>query len=284
MSSPGPFTAMAPMAEGRNFRSSRRVRLGDVTPTGRVRLDAVARYLQDIAGDDVDDAGISGEAAWVVRRASLEVHHRPEYEDRLDLVTWCSGTGAAWAERRTTVSLAARPVIEASSLWVCLDQAALRPKPLDERFFAVYGQAPQSRPVPSRLRLPANPPADPLANPLTNPLANPPTDPLAEPARVTSTPWPLRGADFDVLGHVNNAVAWAALEEQVSRGHPERLIDRAQVEYRAAIELGARLTVVSADQEGVVGVWLIDGSAVTAVTAVAAVLRLSGPEPAAARA
>lgn len=246
------------------------MRLGDVTPGGHVRLDAVARYLQDIASDDVDDAGISGEAAWVVRRASLDVRHRPQYEDRLELVTWCSGTGAAWAERRTTITLAGRPVIEASSLWVCMDKATLRPKPLDKHFFAVYGQAPQSRPVPSRLRLPADPPAG-----------------------VTARSWPLRRADFDVLGHVNNAVAWAALEEQLSRGRPEprqrpeRFIAQAQVEYRQAIGPGAELTVVSvdkqgadldgADQDGAIGAWLIDASGVTAVSAV---LRLSEPGPA----
>jgi acyl-ACP thioesterase len=255
---------MVPRGEGRSYHASRRVRLGDVTPTGRVRLDAVARYLQDVAGDDVDDAGISGEAAWVVRRTSLEVLDRPKYEDRLDLVTWCSGTGAAWAERRTTISLAGRPVVEASSLWACMDPVAMRPKPLDDRFFSVYHQTPQTRTVPSRLRLPAHPPAG------------------AVPAR-----WPLRRADFDVLGHVNNAAAWVAVEEQVP---PERPVVRAQVEYRQAMQAGtgAELGVVSADlegdQEGMVAVWLLDSpprpdrtGASGGSATVSAVLRLSDP-------
>jgi acyl-ACP thioesterase len=230
---------MVPRGEGRSYHASRRVRLGDVTPSGQVRLDAVARYLQDVAGDDVDDAGISGEAAWVVRRTTLEVLDRPEYEDDVDLVTWCSGTGAAWAERRTTISRAGQPVVEASSLWVCMDPVSMRPKPLDTRFFAVYGQTPQTRTVPSRLRLAAHPPAGSI------------------PQR-----WPLRRADFDVLGHVNNAVAWVALEEHVP---PDRPIVRAEVEYRQAVQAGAgaELGVVSdgldGNQEGVVALWLIDG-------------------------
>ena len=29
-------------------------------------------------------------------------------------------------------------------------------------------------------------------------------------------PWPLRAADFDVSGHVNNAVYWAAVEDAVA--------------------------------------------------------------------
>ena len=278
----GPFTAMVPLAEGRSYHASRRVRLGDVTPAGRVRLDAVARYLQDIAGDDVDDAGISGEAAWVVRRTSLEVRHRPEYEDHLDLVTWCSGTGAAWAERRTTVSMAGRAVIEASSLWVCMDPVTLRPKQLDQRFFAVYGQTPQSRTVPSRLRLPARPPAETTSRPPAETTSRPPSE-------TTSRRWPLRRADFDVLGHVNNAVAWVALEEQVAAHGSARSIVRAQVEYRQAIgssDAGdptdadpTELNVVSLNQDGVVGAWIVDGSGGLEGTAVSAVLRLSNPAP-----
>ena len=42
---------------GRTFTGERIVRLGDVSPAGRLRLDAVARYLQDIATDDAVDAG-----------------------------------------------------------------------------------------------------------------------------------------------------------------------------------------------------------------------------------
>ena len=37
--------------------------------SGRVRLDALARYLQDVAADDVDDAGVEG--AWVMRRMAF---------------------------------------------------------------------------------------------------------------------------------------------------------------------------------------------------------------------
>src|SRR3954451_11967811 len=35
--------------EGRRFVARRAVRLGDASPGGRLRLDAIARYLQDVA-------------------------------------------------------------------------------------------------------------------------------------------------------------------------------------------------------------------------------------------
>ena len=42
-------------ATGRRFTTTRSVRLGDVDPAGLLRLDATARYLQDVATDDADD-------------------------------------------------------------------------------------------------------------------------------------------------------------------------------------------------------------------------------------
>ena len=46
-------------ARGRVFRADRRVHLGDVDASGAVRLEALARFLQDVATDDADDADLS---------------------------------------------------------------------------------------------------------------------------------------------------------------------------------------------------------------------------------
>ena len=46
------------------------MRLGDVDPSGRLRLDAIARYLQDVASDDAADAGL--DTGWVARRTLIE--------------------------------------------------------------------------------------------------------------------------------------------------------------------------------------------------------------------
>ena len=40
---------------GRVYTASRRVRLGDADPGGRLRLDAIARYVQDVSDDDTRD-------------------------------------------------------------------------------------------------------------------------------------------------------------------------------------------------------------------------------------
>ena len=59
---------------GRVYRSQRTIRLADVAVDGRLRFDAMARYMQDVASDDVEDAGAEDELlTWVVRRTLIDV-------------------------------------------------------------------------------------------------------------------------------------------------------------------------------------------------------------------
>src|SRR5947209_18006590 len=99
---PGP-EMMAPSEGGRRFELEMRPGLSDCTPSGRIRLDALARWLQDVAFADVEDAGLADSAVWVVRRARLHVRRFPRFHERFQLATFCSGLGRAWAERRPTI-------------------------------------------------------------------------------------------------------------------------------------------------------------------------------------
>lgn len=219
------------------------MRLGDVGPGGALRLDAIARYLQDVATDDVRDAGVADDHRWVVRRTRVEVVRRPRYEERVELSTWCSGTGAAWAERRTTIAGEHGGRVEAVSLWVSLDPATMRPVALGDRFSDVYGRAAAGRAVKARL-LHALPPGT-----------------------VPGRPWPLRSTDFDVLGHVNNSVAWAAVEDGLASLAPGRRLAAGEVEYREAIEAGATLRLVTQLDGDLLAVWLCDAGGAVALSA-----------------
>ena len=65
-------TVMVPVPErGRRFTAERPVRWGDTDRHGRLRLDALARFLQDVANDDTRDAGFDPFAPWVVRRTTV---------------------------------------------------------------------------------------------------------------------------------------------------------------------------------------------------------------------
>jgi acyl-ACP thioesterase len=140
-----------PEAPGRTFGASRPIRLSDVDETGRLRLDAVARYLQDVAADDVLDAGWApDEHIWVVRRTDLDVRRPFLGDTRVDLLTWCAGTAAAAAARRTTVSGDRGGRIEAEMIWIHLGRD-LQPERLGQRFLAVYGSSAAGRRAVTRL-------------------------------------------------------------------------------------------------------------------------------------
>jgi len=228
-------------ASGRTVVRDRRVRLADVTAVGRLRLDALARYLQDVASDDVDDAGIRG--AWVLRRVVLALGDLPHLGDPVTLTTFCSGAGSRFAERRTTVETSDGAVAEAVALWVYVDSAG-RPVRLEPWFFDLYGEVAGGRAVSSRLRHPR------------------------PPDHAARRPWPLRVTDVDVLDHVNNAVSWAAVEDEVGRRHRGRRIRRAEMEYRGAVDLDDPIELRTEAEPQRLACWLTAGDEVKTSTVV----------------
>jgi acyl-ACP thioesterase len=217
---------------GRRFVATRRVRGRDVSPSARLKLDVLAGFLQDVAGDDVDDVGIIG--AWVLRRVALRFGDLPVYAEEVELATFCSGTGSRWAERRTTVTVGDRVAVEAVAVWVYLDRDG-RPAPLEDWFFDWYGSAADGRTVSSRLRH-----------------GRPAPD-------AHRRPWPLRRTDFDVLGHVNNTASWHAVEEEIARVARGRRLLGAEIEYRAAVDEGDELELVTSLEGDQLWCWLTCG-------------------------
>ena len=139
---------------GRAYKLSRPVRLSDAGPDGVLRLDGVARYLQDVAGDDWADSGLDPRDTWVVRRTALRLADGgrwPALGEMATLTTWCSGAGPAWAERRTDIELDDRLMVEAVALWVPLDSSG-HPLRLGKDFYAVYGDAVAGRRVSGRVQ------------------------------------------------------------------------------------------------------------------------------------
>src|SRR4051812_12892145 len=192
---------------GRVFRSSRRVHLGDVDASGAVRLEALARFLQDVATDDADDADLSeARGVWVLRSSDLEIITAPVYHEAVELATFCSGTGPRWAERRTRLIGDRGALVDTAGLWVFIDRELGRPLSLDDDFHDRYGESAGGRWVRGRL----------LHD--------------APPAEAASRPWSLRTSDFDVLDHVNNARSLEAVEDELVRRLPGRVTRRARIE------------------------------------------------------
>jgi acyl-ACP thioesterase len=191
-------------AEGRAFTSCRVVGGPDVNTGGRLRLDALARYLQEAAEGDLADAGWRGTYTWVVRRCAVDIANYPRLGQRLQVRTFCSGTGPRWAERTTTLTGGggegggAGELARATAVWAAVDRDTGRPCPLGEEFHRIYGASAAGRTVSARLSHPR------------------PPGPPAGPPPAQAAPWPLRVADFDASGHVNNAIYWAAAEDALA--------------------------------------------------------------------
>jgi acyl-ACP thioesterase len=217
----------------RRFTTQRRISLSDTDSIGRLRLDAIARYLQDVASEDWLDAGFDHDShVWVVRRTELTVHEPFRPEDAIDLATWCSGTAGSSAARRYSIRGRAGGSVEAESIWIHLDHD-LRPKRLDDRFHEVYGTSSNGRRAPTRFT-------------------------LAAPSRTDGTRWAFRSTDVDRLGHVNNAAYWVPVEERWGA-----LLDgslQATLEYRQPIDLDEHVELV----EDRPSLWLVVGGEVRA--------------------
>ncbi len=203
---------------GRSYVEERLVGPGDTTPTGRARLDTIVDWLQAVAYGDVRDAGIEEDAVWVVRRTSLQVGRFPRFGERLTLRTACSGYGALCAERRTSIRGDGGGAVDAVAIWVSLDPVTLRPSRVD-RFVDLYGESAGDRRVRARLHHPPPPPD------------------------AAARPWPLRAADLDVAGHINNAAYWQAIEEEL--GPLPLTALEAEIEHHAAMAEPALATVLA---------------------------------------
>ncbi len=218
------FVARPP--RGRMYSTTRRVHAGDVDGSARLRLQALAHFFQDVATDDVADAGVTSRAGvWMMRRVEVEVFDLPRFGDEVTLDTFASGTGPRWAERRTTMRRAdgvlAGILAEGVAVWVFVDPVRGRPLSLPAEFDAVYGPSAEGRRISGRLGHPK---------------------PHAE---ATNRLWPLRECDFDVLDHVNNARYLEAVEDELAARVPGQRVVRASVEYRGAVERGEAVTLVS---------------------------------------
>jgi acyl-ACP thioesterase len=226
-----PFVPDPP--HGRVFTTARAVRGTDVTPAGRVRFDALARYLQDAAEDDLSDAGWDEPYGWLLRRCAVAVREYPA-RGRVEVRTFCSASGPRWAERTTTLSGPSGDLVQARAVWVAVTRADGRPCPLGPAFHRLYGPSTGGRQVSARLSHPGPPPGE------------------------TGQPWPLRAADIDPAGHVNNSIHWAAVEDVL--GGLAAVPAAAELEYHRPILPGQQPRLVTSREGDQIGVWLLDGT------------------------
>jgi acyl-ACP thioesterase len=228
-----PSTELVSCPGGRAFEREMRPGIADADAAGRCRLDAIARWLQDVAYADLVDAGFEGRGAWIVRRTRIRVEAFPRFGEELVVRTFCSGIGRFSAERRTTIG-GEGAAVETVALWICLDPEEGRPMRFPPEFLAVYAESAAGRDANVRLRHP---------------------DP---PEGAPREPWRFRASELDPARHINNSHYWAPLEEELASGEEPESLD-AEIEYRDPAQPGE----VDLIRDGS-SLWIASGDAIHA--------------------
>jgi acyl-ACP thioesterase len=248
----GPAFDLQPLVERpadvRCFSQERHAGVAEVAPSARVRLDTIARWVQDVAWDDVDDAGLRELTIWLVRRTRMRVHRFPRLDERYRLTTYVTGLGRMWAERRTDIVRidvpSSEPLVEVSCIWVHIDPTRLLPSRVDQREIDMWC-GPSTRTVKARLRHPA-----------------PPESGFSE------GQWTFRASEVDLAEHVNNAAYFTPFDDELlGLGEAAAAVDSVdmEIEYRNPAQAG-EMRMLSAGPMR----WVVDAAGDVAASAVLA--------------
>ncbi|MFD4366005.1 acyl-[acyl-carrier-protein] thioesterase [Rhodococcus sp. NPDC058521] len=230
------------------FEVSRAVRTGDIDADRRLRLDGVARYLQDIGIDNLEALDVlDSHPLWIVRRTVIDVVRPAVWPEHLDLSRWCTAFSTRWAAMRVRIEGDKGALIETEGFWINISPDSGMPTRMSDSFIeAIAGSTDEHRLKWKRI--------------LTEPLPEPGPD-------VEDTPFPLRATDIDPFDHVNNAVYCQAIEEVLGselRTAPHRAV----IEYLAPIQSSDKVVLRTRRDDSAVTVWFLVEDSVRAVARV----------------
>ncbi|MDJ0395849.1 thioesterase [Rhodococcus sp. G-MC3] len=243
-------------ADATPFAASYRIRTHDVDHHMRVRLDAIARYLQDIATDMIEASLFyDSDPFWILRRTIIDVISPISWPGNVAVQRWCSATSTRWVNMRQRVRSThesspfnpqRRPpgLVETESFCIKVDPAGYLARISDP------AQAELSRYVhDTRLKW----------RPLNT--ATPPDS-------ATDRLFSVRSSDIDPFGHVNNATYWQAIEDQLE-DNTDLLTEphRAIVEFLRPIPPGAHPRIRARRTPRQLCLWILLEDGTVAATA-----------------
>jgi acyl-ACP thioesterase len=201
------------------------LRVADIDATGRLRLDAAARHIQDIGQDHLRELGFQEiHPLWIVRRTMVDLIRPIEFQDMLRLRRWCSGTSNRWCEMRVRVDGRKGGLIESEAFWININRETQMPSRIADDFLEGLRRTTDV----DRLRWKA----------YLKPGARDTADQIVE--------YPVRFTDMDLFDHMNNSVYWSVVEDYLA-ATPELLRGptRVTIEHEAPIALGDKLEIIA---------------------------------------
>ncbi|MCI8464748.1 MAG: acyl-[acyl-carrier-protein] thioesterase [Lachnospiraceae bacterium] len=169
-----------------SFKS--RVRYSETGEDGHLSLSSAVHYMQDCSTFQSEELGVGVEPmrqigrAWFLSAWQIEFRRMPKLKEQITIGTWASGFKAMYGYRNFVIRDGeGEDLVRAASTWVYMNVETGRPERVNTEVVAVYGEeAPlEMEEVGRKIRIPES---------------------LEEyPA------FPVRKAQIDTNGHVNNA-------------------------------------------------------------------------------
>lgn len=203
---PAPYSAAMADTSYCHWYSPRRAAFHEAGPDGRLRLDVLADWLQDVGGEHAGALGLATDVVlghgltWALRRLIVRVADMPAMGGSVNVDTWPAGRDKHTFHRDFKIGDERnRPLVAATARWSMIDLESRRAVALPDWMTALV-------------------PIDPAR------AAEFPTAPVAAlaGADVTERVVQPRWADLDLNGHVNNARQVGWLIEALAREVPAR--------------------------------------------------------------
>lgn len=209
------------------------VQVSDVATDRKLRLDALFSIFQEMAVQHTQRVGLSlhelleSGYTWVLSRAVVRIEELPLLDETITVTTWSRGIKRFKGFREFVIDRHGRAVIAASTLWVYLDTRKGRPTRVPDSYEARYGLVPDQA-------------VDGAIEELLFPALDRPDYQLTVATRIS---------DYDVNGHVNNAVMLQYLETAIYRYHgPETVVAGISLAFQREIPLSVREVTVAVQQ------------------------------------
>lgn len=202
--------------QGYVYQTGWRLATSDIDEHRRLRLDGVARYIQEVGAEHLADAELAEvHPHWIVLRTVIDVLEPIEIPSDITFRRWCAGLSSRWCDMRVQLEGAQGGRIETQGFWICMNKDTLTPSRLADSCIERFGSTTDNH----RLKW----------RPWVTERVEGGTD----------TPFPLRRTDIDLFEHVNNTIYWHGVHEVLGlvpelENNPYRTV----LEYRSPIKYG----------------------------------------------
>ncbi|MEC3958482.1 acyl-ACP thioesterase domain-containing protein [Nocardia sp. CDC153] len=231
--------ALAPVpTSGHIFDVTRRLGTVDMDEHQYLRVDGIARHLQDAGVDHLIHCdALESHPHWICRRTVIDVLRPVTWPSQLRIRRWCSGISPRWCTMRVRIDSDTGGLIETEGFWIHMNKDTMAPSRVADEFFDLMCTTTDDHRLRWRQWLDAPLPATP------------------------GTRFPLRRTDTDHFQHITNTAYWHAVHEFTAdtpelTQSPHRFV----LEYNKPIRYGEALDIHTSRTDDTVTLWFaVDG-------------------------